>query len=155
VAAVGGAYDTATKQKMIWESFKNIDSSIFENMVFGHQEIDGVSEGRMSRELGYHLLRERNSALVKKKKENAESLACECCNFNFEVEYPGVGKDFIECHHMLPIKDGERITELKDLALVCSNCHRMLHRRNEGGEYHTIKSLKDLIENAKNTTKPD
>ena len=36
-----------------------------------------------------------------------------------------------ECHHTVPVSEygsGAR-TQLRDLALVCANCHRMLHRR--------------------------
>jgi hypothetical protein len=38
---------------------------------------------------------------------------------------------FIECHHLVPLHElrGLRKTRLEDLALVCSNCHRMLHRQ--------------------------
>src|SRR5438105_2747495 len=40
-----------------------------------------------------------------------------------------VGEGFIECHHTRPLSDsGPTRTALKELALVCSNCHRMLHR---------------------------
>jgi 5-methylcytosine-specific restriction protein A len=35
----------------------------------------------------------------------------------------------IEAHHILPLAQaGATTTRLADLALVCSNCHRMLHR---------------------------
>ncbi len=42
-----------------------------------------------------------------------------------------IGSDFIEGHHTVPISElkGEVKTKVKDVALVCSNCHRMLHRR--------------------------
>ena len=50
---------------------------------------------------------------------------------DFAVEYPGVGDGFIEVHHRAPLADrapeGSK-TKLEDLALVCANCHRMLHR---------------------------
>ena len=36
----------------------------------------------------------------------------------------------MECHHKIPLYEieGESITTIDDLALVCANCHRMLHR---------------------------
>jgi 5-methylcytosine-specific restriction protein A len=42
-----------------------------------------------------------------------------------------VGRGFIECHHLLPLAElaRERLSRLADLALVCSNCHRMVHRK--------------------------
>lgn len=63
-------------------------------------------------------------------------IACECCTFDFENFYGAeIGKGFIEIHHTKPIfqyedSDIENTLEnaLKNLAPVCSNCHRMIHR---------------------------
>ena len=53
---------------------------------------------------------------------------------------------FIECHHNIPLheKENERLTKLSDLSLLCSNCHRMIHRKKK---WLTIKELKELYEN--------
>jgi len=57
---------------------------------------------------------------------------CEVCGFNFAKVYGAKGKKFIVAHHIEPI--GSRhlpsMTGLEDLALVCSNCHAMLHTDN-------------------------
>ena len=81
-----------------------------------------------------HLRRERNSTIVRQKKklvlaENG-SLCCEVCGFDFEKVYGENGKDFCEVHHLIPLhkSDGVIETKLSDLAIVCSNCHRVLHR---------------------------
>ena len=78
-----------------------------------------------------HRQRERNSSLIKKKKAAASLLRCEVCDFDFVNVYGEVGRGFIECHHTIPISDytANQRTKLDDLALVCANCHRMLHRR--------------------------
>jgi 5-methylcytosine-specific restriction protein A len=35
----------------------------------------------------------------------------------------------MECHHKVPFGHGTvRATKLADLALVCANCHRIIHR---------------------------
>lgn len=81
-----------------------------------------------------HKYKERDSKLVLLKKtqhlKKYGALDCESCNFNFQVKYGDLGKGFIECHHQTPLYQYEGIqeTRLDDLALVCSNCHRMLHR---------------------------
>jgi 5-methylcytosine-specific restriction protein A len=82
-----------------------------------------------------HRARERNQDLVKAKKDEAlkkhGKLACEVCTFNFGVRYGDLGNGYIECHHTVPVSElteGGK-TKLADLALVCANCHRMLHRR--------------------------
>ena len=91
-----------------------------------------VKEGKVIYKL--HKLRERDSKINKKKKEvyfkKHGKLNCEVCDFDFYKVYGDIGKGFMEAHHRIPLSelDGESKTELKDLALVCSNCHRMLHR---------------------------
>lgn len=81
-----------------------------------------------------HLRRERSSALVKAKKESiiasTGKLCCEVCNFDFNLAYKGYGAGFCEVHHLRPLSkaNGAIITELKDLAIICSNCHRIIHR---------------------------
>ena len=83
-----------------------------------------------------HRARERNPALVKRKKvaemRRHGRLACEVCGFDFAATYGELGEGFIECHHKLPLATaGTRTTQIGDLALVCPNCHRMLHRSRE------------------------
>lgn len=83
-----------------------------------------------------HRYRERNRRLVELKKQRVQSqhlpLRCEVCGFDFELFYGSLGADFIECHHVLPLHQlvPGTPTRLDDLALVCSNCHSMLHRNN-------------------------
>lgn len=83
-----------------------------------------------------HRASERSRALVELAKERSLSkghgrLLCEACTFDFEQRYGEVGKGFIECHHTTPLSaiGTETKTSVADLALVCSNCHRMLHRK--------------------------
>jgi 5-methylcytosine-specific restriction enzyme A len=58
-------------------------------------------------------------------------LGCEGCDFDFADAYGERGKGYMEVHHTRPvheIKPGH-VTRLADLALVCANCHRMIHAR--------------------------
>jgi 5-methylcytosine-specific restriction protein A len=95
-----------------------------------------------------HLIRERNTKAVRRKKERvlAETgrLACEACQFDFYAVYGPIGKGFAECHHTRPLAElpGSRSTRLSDLAIVCANCHRMLHRANPR---ITLQGLRTLI----------
>lgn len=80
-----------------------------------------------------HRRRERSRTLVNEKKAQVKKatgrLACEVCDLDFEETYGEPGKGFIECHHLIPLAEvGESPTKLSDLALVCPNCHRILHR---------------------------
>ncbi|TFE57118.1 HNH endonuclease [Streptomyces sp. ICN441] len=88
-------------------------------------------EGRLL--MRRHQARERNKSLRKKKiasvLQRGGQLACEACGFDFEQVYGARGAGYIECHHVVPLHEaGEGRTKLIDLALVCANCHRMIHR---------------------------
>ena len=102
-----------------------------------------VIEGELR--LVSHYIKERNQAIVSQKKriaKNNGTLICEVCEFSFPIIY---GSDFIECHHITPISQtGVTETNLEDLALVCANCHRMLHKKFDG-EYLSISQLKHRI----------
>jgi len=103
------------------------DQSVFE--LFGE-------EGKVRLEI--HKSCERDSIIVRAKKLTAwntlQKLACEVCDFDFAQQYGQHGERYIECHHRTPLRDADREkgqrTRLDDLALVCANCHRMLHRGN-------------------------
>jgi hypothetical protein len=85
----------------------------------------------------------RNPNLAKAAKAT-HGLRCMVCNFDFEETYGSLGKDFIECHHLDPMAlDQERHTTANDIAVVCSNCHRMIHR---GGKLRTISEMKEIVQ---------
>lgn len=85
--------------------------------------------------LRLHWRSERKPELAKAKKRSVLNttgrLACEACDFDFALVYGELGAGFAECHHILPLSESEGIREttLADLAIVCANCHRMLHKR--------------------------
>jgi hypothetical protein len=107
-----------------------------------------VAEGRAL--LRLHCARERNRGLVSRKKRvvlaETGRLACEVCGFDFFEVYGPIGEGFAECHHTFPLwqSNGERRTKLSELAVVCANCHRMLHRR----PWHTIEELQRALRDA-------
>lgn len=82
-----------------------------------------------------HRYRERDRSLVQKKKQKFlllnPKIQCEACGFDFEQTYGDRGANFIECHHTKPVSELEANgkTKVSDLILLCSNCHRMIHRR--------------------------
>jgi 5-methylcytosine-specific restriction enzyme A len=99
------------------------------------QEDEGALEGAVL--MRAHRSRERNAELSRRKKrkvlELTGRLACEVCSFDFKATYGDIGDGFAECHHRTPLSqlNADAKTYLKDLALVCANCHRMLHRMND------------------------
>ena len=94
-------------------------------------EEEEFPEGRILMRL--HRERERNPSLVKNAKLAAlrkhRRLFCRACGFDFHEQYGDVGKGFIECHHLLPLSVAQQSKpKLVDIALLCSNCHRLVHR---------------------------
>lgn len=88
----------------------------------------GFEEG--SRTLREHLRLERSTALVGQFKASLTDYACAICGFDFETTFGDLGKGFIEAHHVEPLGEtGTSFRHIEDLLPVCSNCHRMLHRR--------------------------
>jgi 5-methylcytosine-specific restriction protein A len=81
-----------------------------------------------------HKRRERDPKASAKKKaavlQEKGKLQCEACGFDFAVTYGQLGIGFAECHHRLPLASlGSRTgTRLGDLAILCANCHRMIHK---------------------------
>ena len=95
-----------------------------------------------------HRTRERNQALIRRAKKEFKQkhgrLYCQICGFDFSMKYGEIGNDFIEAHHnVVPVSSGEIKTKVKDIAMVCSNCHKMLHRRRP---WLKMKQLKKLID---------
>jgi 5-methylcytosine-specific restriction protein A len=125
------------KDEIEIKSIKN-----FENLDF--LEDFETNEGKVL--LYLHLRRERSPKLRKKKLEATRNagmkVQCEVCEFNFQERYGERGLEYIEVHHRLPLhQSGETSTKLEDLALLCSNCHRMIHR----GKWIKVDELKEIV----------
>jgi 5-methylcytosine-specific restriction protein A len=109
------------------------------------QDEDDFPEGRVLYRM--HRARERNQNLVRLVKTRALKrdgrLGCAACGFDFANTYGRLGEGYIECHHTLPLSSlvTERRTRPDDVALLCSNCHRMVHRRRPWLGTSAIKEL--------------
>lgn len=114
--------------------------------VIGDIDDEGFMEGALLEK--QHKYKERNSKLVTQKKQQRLKetgyLSCDVCGFIFKDKYGDLGEGYIECHHIVPLSEIHvaKKTNLKDLVLVCSNCHRMLHRKRP---WLTVEQLKMLI----------
>jgi predicted HNH restriction endonuclease len=103
-------------------------------------------EGQESFKIHRHLERDGKIPRKAKAKQLAETgeLKCEVCEADFHRIYGKLGHGFIEAHHTMPVSklNGEAKTKISDLALVCSNCHLMLHR---GKKLLTVKELREIL----------
>ncbi|WKV12189.1 HNH endonuclease [Marivirga harenae] len=148
------------------DSFGKIDWAwlIEDFHLFIHREIlelykssdtnkDVQDEGNLSTvegksKLSTHMQYERNPSFILNIKKSAIAkdplLRCEVCGFSFKEVYGQCGEGFIEAHHLNPLaeKEGEKVTKKSDIALVCSNCHKMLHK---GDPVYSIEELKSIL----------
>jgi predicted HNH restriction endonuclease len=88
---------------------------------------------------------ERDSS-IKNLAIKIHGLNCQACGFNFEMKYGRLGKDFIEIHHKNPlgqIKQKHIVDPKTDIAVLCSNCHRMVHREREN--ILSVAELKSIL----------
>jgi 5-methylcytosine-specific restriction protein A len=71
------------------------------------------------------------------------SLVCDVCEFDFAQKYGERGQGYIECHHVEPLHvGGEKARSIEQPALLCSNCHRMIHTK---PPWPTPAELRELI----------
>jgi len=105
-----------------------------------------VTEG--GRRLVLHLQRERNQTVVRNKKKQAASLDCEVCGFSFTWAYGCAASDYCEVHHLLPLSEVEDVTRtrMEDLAILCANCHRVIHLHNPP---YTLEQVRGMLANGK------
>lgn len=102
-------------------------------------------EGRETYAL--HRKLERDGRLPKRVKAarlaSTGRLECEACAFDFADAFGHLGEGFIEAHHRVPLHKlgGATKTKAEDLALVCSNCHRMLHRSDPHLSVEELRAL--------------
>lgn len=113
-------------------------------------DIDTESSGlEGGKNLVKHLRIERNRKIINKKKKEILAkfgkFSCEVCGFDFSEKYGKYGENFCEVHHKIALStlDGPIETKTSDLAVVCSNCHRIIHRRNPMFSIEELKSVVD------------
>ncbi|QDL35961.1 HNH endonuclease [Rhodoferax sediminis] len=100
-------------------------------------ELAGLDEGAEFAEgaqhYAQHITQERNPKVVKLAKaqrwRDKKVFECDVCKFDFAKTYGERGAGYIEAHHTIPVHlmKPDHKTKIADIALVCSNCHRMLH----------------------------
>ncbi len=125
-------------------SIHKLASPVLRNAVLEGPE--SVWEGGFKIAIRRHRLREKR---LRKRKiqetlrvENGR-LRCEVpgCGFDFLAVYGELGRDYAHVHHKKPLSDrtNPEMTKLSELAIVCANCHSMIHR---GGLCRALEDLK-------------
>jgi len=131
----------------VYREILRIDKNKKQNIKIQETQEPFAIEG--DSKLASHLRYERDNSFINKIKKQALTenplLNCQICGFSFVQTYGKIGEGFIEAHHKNPIAEsqGKPIkTKREDVILVCSNCHRMLHRAEKT---LTGEELRDLV----------
>jgi 5-methylcytosine-specific restriction protein A len=144
-----------------WRSgVRNIDGSVYNAILslthFHESKVSAVKLPSITGEMesfkkdGKNKL--RYSAYYERKPFNREraieihGLTCVCCRFNFEARYGAAGRGYIQVHQVKPVSDLLEATPIdpkEDLAVLCANCHAMIHKDKENTL--TIPKLPALI----------
>ncbi|NOY47855.1 MAG: DUF3578 domain-containing protein [Chlorobi bacterium] len=123
----------------------------YENLAYSDSSFSDHTENNHfeTKQIRLHWRIERNSGLSKKVKKK-KGYECEACKMNFVDKYGELGAKYIEAHHLKPISElgiGKFKVDLEnDFAVLCSNCHSMIHKLNDPSD---LKKLKEIIKNCK------
>ena len=99
---------------------------------------DGIVEG-ISREL--LVLSRSRSAALRQEALRLSAGFCEGCGVNFFMLLNGRGVQALQVHHkkQLALRETPEATALTDLAVVCANCHAIIH-----SDHNNAMPLEDL-----------
>jgi 5-methylcytosine-specific restriction protein A len=92
-----------------------------------------------------HRVSERNPKASRLAKKH-HGYSCQACGFSFLKRYGTLGDGYIEAHHLRPISslaEGVKVTYAvpTDFAVLCSNCHRMIHRTSDPSDLAGFRAL--------------
>lgn len=137
------AYLTLTYRGGLDPSIDSFDSSAAEDF-----DTTGLDRSQIIQEIRRYKLHrriERNSKGAEKAKEH-HGTTCQACCFDFEKHYGLIGHNFIEAHHLKPLGHLEEGVVVNydvaiDFAVLCANCHRMIHRTDDVGDLAGFKAM--------------
>ncbi|RBP04953.1 HNH endonuclease [Rossellomorea aquimaris] len=142
----------------LWEKEKstNLESLIKEerfqlltNIVQKDIEIEAAQEDyyyRDGKNIEYYGTRYERNPINRAKAIEIHGITCKACGFDFKEIYGERGSGFIEVHHINPLFSMGKETDINpetDLVPLCSNCHRMIHRKKNS--ILTVEELKMLL----------
>lgn len=139
IASVYYLVDEIPRDEVLSEDLRRF-CDLYRDLISARDEVESSKEendgvGKKSRveakRYRWHLRAERNSSLTLHTKK-IHGDRCQVCGLRFEERYGKIADGYIEAHHLTPFSmlDG-RPTTLSpntDFAVVCANCHRMLHK---------------------------
>lgn len=118
-------YFTPLQIETLNQTFNNRINNITTDVIV-NEELDSTqqfTEGSIK--LSLHKKIERNHRLIQQVKRNRRWI-CEICTLEFRNSY---GVNYIEGHHKIPLHlSGQVVNQENDIALLCANCHKAVHK---------------------------
>jgi 5-methylcytosine-specific restriction protein A len=119
-----------------------LDSELELTNAAGLSDSQKVVENRRYK---FHKRIERNAKGAKLAKQ-VHGTVCQACCFDFSEYYGDLGQGFIEAHHLLQLNQLEEDTPVvydvaTQFAVLCSNCHRMIHKTDDPSNLAAFKEL--------------
>lgn len=132
------------KYEATFVNFNTIENEEQENL---ESYVEEVTFGQEGKKVKYYTTKYERKPQNRKQAIKIHGTKCMVCGFDFYATYGELGRDFIEVHHTKPLYslDEEiKVNPETDLVCVCSNCHRMIHRKRN--LILSIEELKELIQ---------
>lgn len=148
---IGGLNNAEWIERFLEDRQINYRGKILE--IISQNDIDSLNseetypEGEMTKRYVNHY--ERNTK-ARAEAINIHGVKCKICNFDFYESYGERGKDYIEVHHLKPVSsliESTNVNPQNDMTVVCSNCHRMIHR--DQNNVLSIEEMKKIVKNQK------
>lgn len=105
----------------------------------------GNNELTQAKRYSLHRRIERNSS-HRRKVISVQGTRCKGCEKDMKEVYGEIADGLIDAHHLRPLKsldDGEVVSfdAAEDFAVLCPNCHRIIHRMNDVGDLDGLRRL--------------
>ena len=136
-----------------------VSESAFNNISFDQDQITSGFETKIVKHINKeNEIIKTDPKFIKQLKKNS-NYTCQACGLKYEKIYGEYSKkkDFIEAHHIEPKfkakekaqKDKKMERSAKDFAMLCANCHRMIHRmmKLEKDRVISLEEFKQRINN--------
>lgn len=131
--------------ELVQPSFKSIEKALAEDQKEDEKELEVAAPHLEKKQYSLHRKVDRNSKLIKEVKRH-KGYCCEACGMSFTNIYGSIGDEFIEAHHLIPLSTLEanmsvQYDPIKDFAVLCSNCHRMIHKLDDPADLEGLRYL--------------
>lgn len=131
-------------------SFIRINAIGYDNLnelTKGLVEENNILYGKEGKKLKYYSTRYERDPKIRIAAIKYHGVKCAVCGFDFEKTYGEIGRDFIEVHHKKPLSSYIEEIEIdpqNDLVCLCSNCHSMIHRKQN--KILTVEELREFYQ---------